>query len=103
MSSTGQAYTSGNWTVREGSEDDFVERWKAFVGWAADNVAGAGSFLLIRDSRDPRRFVSLGAWDDAGSVNDWRSRPEFAEYMGRCRELCDDFQAGDFTLTASVP
>src|SRR5205823_6928787 len=61
MGSVGQAYTSGNWTVREGSEDEFIERWTAFVRWAAENASGARSFVLIRDARDARHFISLGA------------------------------------------
>src|SRR5438445_6550951 len=103
MARIGQPYTSGNWVVKEGQQDEFVERWTAFVRWAAENEQGAESFVLIQDGRDPRHFVSLGAWDAIETVDDWRSRPEFAEYLGRCRELCDDFQASDLTVAAAVP
>jgi hypothetical protein len=45
--------------------------------------------------------VSFGAWADQESVRAWRGRAEFAELLGRCRELCEDFRAGDYTLAAS--
>ena len=28
------AYISGDWQVRAGSKDDFVARWREFIGWA---------------------------------------------------------------------
>ena len=31
MMRTGQFYSSGEWLVREGSEEDFVERWTTFI------------------------------------------------------------------------
>jgi hypothetical protein len=59
MAKLGQPYTSGNWLVRAGSEDAFIERWTAFTEWSLKNAAGAELFVLIRDTGDPRRFVSL--------------------------------------------
>jgi heme-degrading monooxygenase HmoA len=94
-------YVSGQWRVKAGSEEEFVTRWLAFTGWSLDNAPGAGSFVLIRDTADPRHFVSFGTWDDPESVHAWRSSPEFAELLGRCRELCEEFRAGDYELAAS--
>jgi hypothetical protein len=36
MATIGQPYTSGVWTVRDGSEDEFVSRWTEFVRSAVD-------------------------------------------------------------------
>jgi heme-degrading monooxygenase HmoA len=94
-------YVSGEWRVTPGSEEEFVTRWLAFTGWSLHNAPGAESFVLIRDMGEPRRFVSLGTWADLEAVNAWRRRPEFAELLGRCRELCEEFRAGDYALAAS--
>jgi heme-degrading monooxygenase HmoA len=94
MAQVGQPYTSGSWTVRDGSQDEFVERWIKFVRTAADD-SGAQSFTLIQDREGPRQFVSFGAWRDWDSVDAWRGSAVFAEHMRACRELCDNFHPGD--------
>jgi hypothetical protein len=114
MAQVGQPYTSGVWTVRDGSQDEFVARWTEFVRTAAESP-NAESFILIQDRSDPRQFVSFGAWHDWDSVDAWRSSkpapcgmgPALSRHMRRtlCRELCDDFRrasfwAGPHTLTS---
>ena len=102
MSKMGQPYTSGRWGVRAGMQDEFVSRWTEFTEWALVSAPGAEHFVLIRDAEDPLRFTSFGAWEDKASVDAWRSSPEFAERLGRCRELCDEFVPTDSILTAAV-
>jgi heme-degrading monooxygenase HmoA len=94
-------YVSGDWKVRTGSEDEFVARWRAFTGWSLENAPGARSFVLIRDMDEPRHFLSFGSWTDLESVRAWRATSEFAQLLGRCRELCEEFHAGDYSLAAS--
>jgi len=101
MAEVGQRFTSGTWTVKEGSEDEFISRWTEFTTWALKNSPGAEFFYLIRRDDDSRRFVSFGAWSDRDAVDAWRSSPEFAEMMGRCRALCDEFSPQDSTLVAT--
>jgi heme-degrading monooxygenase HmoA len=50
--------------VREGSEEDFVERWTTLIEWSLNNAPGAESFVLVRSTDEPRRFLSLGAWEN---------------------------------------
>jgi heme-degrading monooxygenase HmoA len=102
MAQVGQPYTSGVWTVRDGSQDEFVARWTKFVRTAAESP-GAEDFILVQDRSDLRQFVSFGAWHDWDSVDAWRSSTVFAAHMGACRDLCDDFRPGDSTLRARVP
>jgi heme-degrading monooxygenase HmoA len=102
MGASGRAYTSGRWLVRQGSEDDFIERWTDFTRWSLENAAGARSFRLIRADSNPQSFLSLGEWDGSDAVQAWRSDPGFRERMGRCRELCDEFEAGDYSLSVEV-
>jgi heme-degrading monooxygenase HmoA len=101
MTTIGQPYTCGIWSVREGSEEEFVTRWTALVR-SAEAIPGAESFLLIQDRKDPRRFISFGAWDLWASADGWRSSEEFATAMRACRELCEDFRPNDSTLRVAI-
>jgi heme-degrading monooxygenase HmoA len=101
LAALGQPFTSGNWLVREGSEKEFVNRWSALTLWSLREAEGAEFFYLIQDKRDPRHFLSFGAWDDPGSVSAWREQPQFQKLLGACRELCDEFEAHDYTLAAA--
>ena len=98
----GVSYASGNWLVTSGSEDEFVSRWTDFLQWTRANIAGFQDANLVRDVVDSRHFVSFARFDDDASQGAWRSADEWAQKMGACRELCDDFQGGQFTPAASV-
>jgi heme-degrading monooxygenase HmoA len=102
MADLGQPYTSGRWLVKEAQVDEFIRRWTAFTEWSRDTVEGAEHFVLIQDSSDPRRFLSVGVWDNRESVRAWRGAQEFGERLGACRELCDEFAAHDFGLVSEV-
>lgn len=101
MAKIGQPYSSGNWLVKEGSEEDFVSRWTAFVEWSLKNAPGLESGILIQNSDNSRRFLSLGAWDTAEALQAWRQMPEFQELFEACRELCDEVQVRSYTVTSA--
>ena len=101
MGSVGQPYTCGIWTVRDGSEEEFVQRWTALVG-SAESLAGAQSFILIQDRQDPHRFISFGAWDAWATADAWRTTEAFMAAMRACRELCEDFRPNDSTLRVAI-
>ncbi len=98
---TGQSYSSGEWLVREGSEEDFVERWTTFIEWTSNNAPGAESFVLVRSTEDPRRFLSLGAWENQDAQGAWRGMPRMQELLSQCQELCEEFESHAYTLAAS--
>jgi heme-degrading monooxygenase HmoA len=102
MAKVGQPYTSGNWIVKSGSEEEFIARWTEFTEWALANAPGAEHFVLIREIADPTHFVSFGAWEAPEAVEAWRSRPEFQQRLAACRALCEDFSPSDSTLAAAV-
>ena len=103
MMQTGQFYGLGDWLVREGSEEDFVERWTTFIEWSLDNAPGAvpGSFVLVRGTEDPRRFLSIGAWENQDAREAWRQMPRMQELFTQCRELCEAVESHQYTLAAS--
>jgi heme-degrading monooxygenase HmoA len=98
MAKIGQPHSSGYWLVKEGSEENFVSRWTAFVEWSLENASGLESGILIQDSDNLRRFISIGAWDTAEAMQAWRQMPEFQELFEACRELCDEMQVRSYTL-----
>ena len=97
-----ETYTSGTWVVKPGEEDDFVEAWKHFVGWAAD-MPGSGEFRLVRDHDRPDHFMSFAPWKTFEAQDAWKQLPEFPERIGRVRSHCADFQPFVYELVTSVP
>jgi quinol monooxygenase YgiN len=98
MEMTGHSYSSGEWLVRPGSEEEFIEAWTSFIEWSLDNAPGAESFLLVRSTEEPRKFLSLGAWE---SQEAQREMPHMQVMLGQCRALCDEFDTHRYTLAAS--
>jgi heme-degrading monooxygenase HmoA len=87
-----EVWSAGTWTVKEGAEDAFVERWRTFAEWSAETHGPAHAWLL-RDRDDPRRFISVGPWPGDEAVAAWRDDPGFRERIGGLRELLDGFEA----------
>jgi|SRR5262245_6507926 len=95
-----EKWASGQWIVKAGSEDEFVERWRAWLSWTKDNCAGLRSATLIRAEDGGQRFISFSDWDDASTRAAWEGSDEFREKMGAVRELCEDVQSGNYELAA---
>lgn len=84
----GTIYTLAEWMVKPGNEDAFVSAWTEFSRWTAENQPGAMTGVLLRDTREPLRFVSFGPWKDQEAADAWRRTPQFQESFVRFRELC---------------
>jgi quinol monooxygenase YgiN len=95
------SYNSGEWLVRAGSEEEFVERWTTFTEWSLNDAPGAVSFVLVRSTEDPRKFLCLGTWESQDAREAWRQMPRMQELLGRCRELCEEFESHLYTLASS--
>src|SRR5215212_6600213 len=100
MESTDQSYVLGEWTVRAGSEEEFVQRWNTIIEWSMENAPGAGSFVLVRSTEDPTKFVSFGSWESQQAQQAWREMPRHQELLDQCRELCEEFDTHSYTLAA---
>jgi len=101
MEETAQSYSSGEWLVRAGSEEEFIQRWITFIEWTLNDAPGAVSFVLVRSTEEPRKFLSLGAWENQEAQEAWREMPQMQELLGQCRELCEEFEFHPYTLAAS--
>jgi heme-degrading monooxygenase HmoA len=103
MERTDQSYSAGEWKVRAGSEEEFVQRWTTIIEWSLENAPGAGSFVLVRSAEDPTKFLSLGSWESQQAQQAWREMPRHQELLDQCRELCEEFDTHSYTLAASRP
>jgi quinol monooxygenase YgiN len=101
MERTDQSYSSGEWKVRAGSEEEFVQRWTTIIEWSLENAPGAGSFVLVRSTEDPTKFLSLGSWESQQAQQAWREMPRHQELLEQCLELCEEFDTHSHTLAAS--
>lgn len=95
-------YTSASWVVKEGKEDEFVAGWRDWIEWSRDNVLGLISARLVRDTRQPRHFISLAQWEDPRVRDAWWMLPAFAERVGALRALCESFDGGNYDLAAAL-
>src|SRR5205809_1059 len=96
-----ETYTSGLWLVKTGEENAFVAEWTSFVTWAS-NMPGSGTFRLVRDLDDPRRYQSFAPWESFEAQHAWKELPEFRERIMRVRSHCEDFQPSTLELVAQV-
>ncbi|MEU8528729.1 MULTISPECIES: putative quinol monooxygenase [Streptomyces] len=102
MTEDSKFWASGNWRVSEGKEDEFVERWTAFLTWTKKDNEGFRFARLIRDAGEPGHFISFASWSDEESMAAWKTKPEFGEHFGACKALCDEMRAGSYVLAVSV-
>ena len=57
--------------------------------------------MLVRSTDEPRRFLSLKAWENQEAQESWRQMPRIQELLSQCRELCEEFEFHPYTLAAS--
>jgi heme-degrading monooxygenase HmoA len=90
-----EIFTNGRWEVEPDNEAAFIEAWSTFASWASARQ-GSGSLRLVRDSRNPGRFVSFGQWDDADAVRAFKSSPEFKEGIGKVVKQAIEFEPTEY-------
>ena len=95
-----EAWTSGNWIVKDGMADDFVAAWRDLAQWTAGQYPGSRAWLL-RDREHPNVFLSAGPWSNDEVIPAWRASDGFRERVGRIRELLESFEARTLDEVAS--
>ena len=96
-----EAYSSGEWTVKDGEGEAFVEAWTEFARWLR-TMPGAGTARLTRDLAEPRRYLSFAPWESAEAMRAWKSAPEFRERMSAVQQHVAEFTPSEFELVAEV-
>ena len=95
-------YASGNWLVKSGDEDTFIDRWREWLTASSSGVDGFEGAHLLRSDDDKRRFVSYSEWRDTDARDEWHRSENFNEGFAACRALCDEFEGGDFTEVVHI-
>ena len=54
-------YSSGDWHVKPGREQEFVDAWRELAGWSTTEFT-PGWGKLLRNREDPAHFISVGEW-----------------------------------------
>ena len=98
-----QTYTSAAWKVKPGNEQEFIDTWKAFAKWTADNAKGTKNARLLQDNQDTTKFVSFAPWNDEETIGKWREMDEFKTWMSKLNALLSEpAKPGNFRLAAST-
>ena len=95
-------YSTGSWLPFPDQEEPFLEAWKAFSGWAIAMPGAAGEALLVRDLRDPDRFVSFLPWESLEAIQAWKAHAEFKERMSHVQQHIDKFAPTETEVVARV-
>jgi heme-degrading monooxygenase HmoA len=85
-------YTLGVWTVRPGSEDDFVRAWRDMAEHTRADFPDATA-VLLRDRDRPNWFISSGPWQSMEDIQSWRGSAAFRDGVARIRTLLEGFDA----------
>ena len=95
-------YSTGSWLPFSGQEEPVLDAWKEFAGWAAVSPGAAGEAVLVRDLRDPERFISFLPWESLEAISSWKAHPEFKERMSRVQQYVDKFAPTETEVVARV-
>ncbi len=96
-----ETYTLGIWTIKPGKENEFISEWTTFADWTSKNISGTGRAYLLRDEKDPLRFISFGPWDNENTIRKWRESTGFKNFLIIVKELCDDFQPNTLKVVST--
>jgi len=62
----------------------------------------AGEAVLVRDLRDPERFVSFLPWESLEAIQAWKAHAEFKERMSHVQQHIDKFAPTETEVVARV-
>jgi heme-degrading monooxygenase HmoA len=96
-----ETYTNGVWIVKSGEEDAFVAAWTEFASWG-HTWPGSATMQLVRDTYEPSRYMSFGAWESFDAQRAWKDSAEFKERMARVRQHVEDFTPSVFELVTAL-
>lgn len=96
------AYTSGEWHVTAGREDEFAEKWQAISDAVCAELGSGAWQVLLRDIEDHRHFRSWGHWEDEEAILRWRDGCAFGERIGELNAMLDDFETRVLRVVKTV-
>ena len=95
-------YTTGVWTVKPGSEDEFVRIWEQMAEGMASEYSGVVPRLL-RDLEQPPRFVSVaGPWRSSEQVAEALASERFQDARASFQSHLESIEVSTYELVAEV-
>jgi len=82
-------YTSGDWQVRAGREDEFVAKWHELAEASLAEIEPDARSVLLRDREDPRHFRSFGEFRNETGIVKWRDGAVFGHRLGELTEMLE--------------
>ncbi|MBE0476048.1 MAG: antibiotic biosynthesis monooxygenase [Coriobacteriia bacterium] len=95
-------YTSGDWLVMPGHEQEFVDAWLEFAHQSNTEFGQGGWGMLLRDKDEPRHFISVGSWPDERAVEQWRASHTFRHGVESVRIHVEDMTIRTLDHAAEV-
>ena len=89
------------WQVKRGREEDFVNAWDELARWTVE-VGFESTGTLLRDRREPGRFVSFGPWPSAAAAEQWRDSPGYTERLRALDATLDGFEPETYDVVLRV-
>lgn len=94
-------YTTGIWTVRQGSDDEFVRIWRDMALGMADEFAVVPR--LMRDVDHPGLYFTIaGPWRDAQQVSEALASARFADARTALRDHLESIAISTYELVAEI-
>ena len=98
----GKCFGTTIWQVKDGKQEEFVERWTTFLNWTRETQDGLKAAQLVADEEDRQRFLSVGEWRDSAARQAWQDTPRFMELVMPCLEVCDDVQSSQYEIKVTI-
>jgi heme-degrading monooxygenase HmoA len=95
-------YTSGEWHVKAGREEQFRRVWTGFGGMSGQQGEEGPVAVLLRDKDDPLHFRSFGRWQSEQAAADWQNSAAFREWISELRESLDRMETFNLEVAEVV-
>ena len=95
-------YTSFEWHVTPGREDEFVQAWMKFAQLTRRDVDPAAHAKLLRDSEDPSHFISVGEWRDLDTIEHWRQSMGFEVNIAKLESMTESMKVMTLDVAADT-
>jgi quinol monooxygenase YgiN len=84
-------WTHGNWVVKPGRENEFIEAWSTLARRAMSRYQGTAPTIL-RDRDAPNVFKTFGAWPDIETIEEFRASDLFRNAVAEIQPLLESFE-----------
>ena len=92
MTTMGQAFRLGLWTIKEGRKEEFIRMWQRGAEWIAENHPGGGEVHLLQDLEDSCRLVSFATSTMPEKTDEVLARPGYQSLMTGVQDLLEEIE-----------